>query len=89
MTKKLGILIRYGQLCDWLTGAGLTRSAIDGLIEIGTIPREHFEHARRKVGSKKASKQRPSPAKKPELIKGRAWYRTKTIAEKLNIDLPK
>ncbi len=88
MTKRLGTLVRYGQLCEWLCAAGLTRSAIDVLISDGTIPREHFEHARRKAGSKKASKQRPKPAEKPVLIKGRAWYRPKTIAAKLNIDLP-
>jgi hypothetical protein len=58
MTKRLGILIRYAQLCEWLTGAGLTQSAIDALISTGTIPREYYEHARRTAGSKKASKQR-------------------------------
>jgi hypothetical protein len=81
-------IVRRDGLYRWLKQVGFTIQDVNALIDAGTIPKTHYPRKRRKKkAAPKAAKQRPKPEETPVLIKGRAWYNTREIANILKISL--
>lgn len=78
-TEPTKEFIRRGELVTWLHRKGFTTAAVLDLIALGTIPAHHYPRRRRHSPAKGATR------RKPEIIKGRAWFQTSEVAKILKI----